>query len=75
MSFADPFWLILLIPLGLAVWQWRLPSRLLRALRGAALLAVLLALAGLHVRLPLRSGTVILVADQSLSMPPGSQEV
>ena len=74
MTLADPFWLVLAIPLAMSLWLWRLPSRLMLALRCAAPDG---AAAG-PVRperssLPVRSGTVVLVADRSLSMPPGSE--
>jgi Mg-chelatase subunit ChlD len=72
MTLADPFWLILLIPSAMLLWLWRMPSRLLVALRSAGLAALLLALCGMSVVLPVRSGTVVLVADRSLSMPPES---
>jgi Mg-chelatase subunit ChlD len=68
-----PIWLFLLIPLGLSLWRWPLPSRLLLGLRCAATALVLLALCGLALRLPSRDGTVVVVADRSLSMPPGSE--
>ena len=73
MTLADPFWLVLAIPLAMSLWLWRLPSRLMLALRCLALTAIMLGLCGLSVRLPVRSGTVVLVADRSLSMPPGSE--
>ena len=73
MTLADPFWLVLAIPLAMSLWLWRLPSRLMLALRCLALTAILLGLCGLSVRLPVRSGTVVLVADRSLSMPAGSE--
>jgi len=69
MTFLHPIWLLLAIPLGASLWLWRLPSRLLQGLRIALLLLVLLALAGLAVYLPSRMGTVVVVADRSLSMP------
>jgi uncharacterized membrane protein len=73
MTLADPFWLVLAIPLAMTLWLWRLPSRLMLAMRCVAMGLVLLALCGLSVRLPVRSGTVVLVADRSLSMPSGSE--
>jgi Mg-chelatase subunit ChlD len=73
MMLVDPFWLVLAIPLAMSLWFWPLPSRLMTGLRLAALAMLLLALCGLSARLPLRSGTVVLVADRSLSMPPGSE--
>ena len=69
MTLADPFWLILLIPWAMLLWLWRMPSRLLMGLRLAALTALFLAICGMSVVLPMRSGTVVLVADRSLSMP------
>jgi Mg-chelatase subunit ChlD len=70
-----PIWLFLLIPLVLALWRWPMPSRLLLVLRGLALALALLALCGLALRLPSRAGTVIVLADRSLSMPRDSLEV
>ena len=69
MTLTDPFWLVLAIPLAMSLWIWPLASRLMTALRCVALLLVVLALCGLSLRLPIRSGTVVLVADRSLSMP------
>jgi Mg-chelatase subunit ChlD len=68
-----PIWLFLLIPLALSLWRWPLPSRLLLGLRCAAVTLALLALCGLALRLPSRDGTIVVVADRSLSMPPGSE--
>lgn len=73
MTLHSPIWLILLIPLGASWWWWRLPSRLLRCLRCVLVVLVLLALSGLAVQLPSRTGTIIVVADRSLSMPSGSE--
>ncbi|MFW5693329.1 MAG: VWA domain-containing protein, partial [Thermoguttaceae bacterium] len=73
MTLADPFWLVLAIPLTMALWLWPLPSRLLVGLRATATVLLLLALCGLGVWLPVRSGTVVMVMDRSLSMPPGSE--
>lgn len=73
MTLTDPFWLVLAIPAAMLLWLWPLPSRALNLLRAVALAAVVAALCGLAVSLPIRSGTVVLVADRSLSMPTGSQ--
>lgn len=73
MTLTDPFWLVLAIPAVMLLWLWPMPTRMLAALRGATLLMTLLALCGLGLRLPLRSGTVVLVADRSLSMPADSE--
>ena len=65
----DPIWLLLIIPLGIAAWVWPAPSRLLMILRAALLIIVVIAMTGLAIRLPRRAGTVVVVADSSLSMP------
>src|SRR5947209_4146060 len=70
MTLLHPVWLLLAVPLGVSLLLWRLPSRFLQGLRAVILLLVLLALAGLALRLPSRAGTVVIVADRSLSMPP-----
>ncbi|MEP7337138.1 MAG: VWA domain-containing protein [Acidobacteriota bacterium] len=67
-----PIWLVLVIPLLAGWWLWKLSSRLLHYARLATLLLILLALCGLAVRLPSRAGTVVIVADRSLSMPSNS---
>jgi len=73
MTLFHPVWLVLAIPVLASLWIWKLPSRLLQALRAAVLLLLLLAMSGLAVKLPSRAGTVVVVADRSLSMPPGSE--
>ncbi len=65
MTFTHPIWLLLAIPLAISLVVWRPRTRT----RIALLLAILLALAGLAVHLPSRAGTVVIVADRSLSMP------
>lgn len=67
-----PIWLILAIPLAIALWLWKLPTPLLVGLRIASVGLVLLAICGLAVKLPSRAGVVVVVADRSESMPPGS---
>ncbi len=67
-----PIWLFLAIPLALSLWLWRMPSRLLVVLRALMLLLLLLALCGTVLRLPSQAGTIVVVADRSQSMPPGS---
>jgi Mg-chelatase subunit ChlD len=69
MVLQHPIWLFLLIPVVLALWRWPMPSRLLFGLRCLGLTLLLLALCGLALRLPSRAGTIIVVADRSLSMP------
>lgn len=72
MTLLDPVWLVLALPLLAALWRFPLPTRLTNALRAAAVVIVLLAVAGLAVRLPGRAGTVVVVADRSRSMPGSS---
>ena len=69
MTFSQPIWLLLLIPLIISLWVWKLPSRLLVGLRLAMLLLILLAMCGLAVKLPSQTGTLVIVADRSQSMP------
>jgi len=64
-----PIWLALAIPLAAAWLLWRHSSRFLRGARLALLLLILFALCGLAIKLPSRNGTIVVVADRSLSMP------
>ncbi|MBN1918359.1 MAG: VWA domain-containing protein [Verrucomicrobia bacterium] len=70
-----PVWLVLAIPLAIAVQVWRLPSRLLQALRLIVIALIVVAMSSPAVKLPSREGTIVVVADRSLSMPPGSDEI
>jgi Mg-chelatase subunit ChlD len=67
-----PIWLLLTIPLGIALWLWRLPGPLLQALRITSVVLIILAMCGLAIKLPARAGTVVVVVDRSESMPPNS---
>jgi len=69
MTFLHPIWLLLAIPLAISLFVWPPATRIRFALRIALLLAILLALSGIAVNLPSRAGTVVVVADRSLSMP------
>ena len=69
MTFTHPIWLLLAIPLAISLIAWPPRSRVRFAIRVALLLAILLALAGLAVHLPSRAGSIVVVADRSLSMP------
>ncbi len=73
MTLLQPVWLLLLIPLIISLRVWKLPSHGLTGLRIAILVLILLAMCGLAVKLPSRTGTVVVVADRSQSMPPDSQ--
>ena len=72
MMLLHPIYLFLAIPLLLSLWLWRLPSRLLMALRCLTLTLLLLSLCGAVLRLPSQAGVVVVVADRSQSMPPES---
>ena len=74
MTLLQPIWLLLAIPLGMALWHWRLPSRLLTVMRLMVLVLLLLAISGLALMSPSRAGTVVILADRSLSMPPDKDE-
>ncbi len=73
MTLTSPFWLILIIPICVAFWLLRFPSRFLLALRIVTVALLLLAICGLSITLPGQRGSVVVVADRSLSMPAGSQ--
>jgi hypothetical protein len=68
----NPAWLLVAIPLAASLLVWRPPTRLMATLRVVAYALLVLALAGLAIRLESRSGTVVVVADRSLSMPDDS---
>ncbi|HEX5400325.1 MAG TPA: VWA domain-containing protein, partial [Verrucomicrobiae bacterium] len=72
LTFFQPVWLLLLVPLAAAWFAWPMPNRGLKILRVVVFVLVVLALAQLAIRLPDRSGTVIVVADRSESMPQNS---
>src|ERR1700722_1053130 len=68
----QPIWLLLLVPVAAAWFVWPLPNRFLQILRAVIFAIILLALAQLAIRLPDRSGAVVVVADRSASMPANS---
>ncbi|MDR2116606.1 MAG: VWA domain-containing protein [Planctomycetaceae bacterium] len=72
MFFQQPIWFFLLIPIACSLYFWRIPTQLLIVLRFAILLLVVLAMTQPMLKLPARSGTIIVVADRSRSMPTGS---
>ncbi len=69
MRLLHPVWLLLLVPIVIAWWQWPMPVRGLRILRAVILALLVLALAQPEIRLNDRSGVVVVVADRSRSMP------
>jgi len=74
MTIAEPAWLLLLFPLGVALAYLRLPGRALTVLRAATFILVVFAICRPRIDLPLRGGTVIVVADRSASMPEGAED-
>ncbi|MGH7950931.1 MAG: VWA domain-containing protein [Limisphaerales bacterium] len=72
LTFFQPVWLLLLVPLAAAWFAWPLPNRGLKILRAVIFALAVLALAQLAIKLPDRAGTVIVVADRSESMPKNS---
>jgi Mg-chelatase subunit ChlD len=68
-----PLWLLLLVPGGALLWQFRPRQRALMALRALLLVLLVIAMAGPRLRLPSRAGTVVAIVDRSLSMPPGAE--
>src|SRR5262245_13809741 len=68
-----PIWLALAIPIVALWFLWRYSSRFLRFTRLAILVLILFGLCGLAVKLPSRNGTIVVVADRSLSMPQGAE--
>lgn len=73
MTFLQPIWLVLLLPLLALWWRWRPLAVGLRYARLAILLLIVLALSGLSLKLPSRAGTVVVVADRSLSLPANAE--
>jgi uncharacterized membrane protein len=72
MIFDQPIWLLLLLPLGALYWLWKPVTRPMQILRAVIIILVVLSLAGIAIRLPSREGVLVVIADRSKSMPPGS---
>lgn len=69
MTLLHPIWLVLIIPFGILLWLWKLPSRSVLILRTLLLVFLLLAISGWSLWWPSRSGNVVVVVDRSLSVP------
>jgi len=69
MTFSQPFWLLLLIPLIFLIRAWPGPGRVMTTFRCLSLLFLLLALSSPGILLEKQKGTVIVVVDRSKSMP------
>ncbi len=73
-EFAYPAALLLILPL-LALWQAKpFAGRTVQRLRLALYAVLVLALSGISVKIPGRSGLAVAIADRSRSMPPESGE-
>ncbi len=68
-QFQEPYWLLVLIPASVLFWLVRPATVWLFALRAGVVLSCCLALARPSWHMKDASGTVVLVADRSLSMP------
>jgi Mg-chelatase subunit ChlD len=73
-TLAQPIWLLLIIPALLVVWLWPAPTRFLQFWRAALLGTIILAMCWPQLKLPSRHGTVIVIADRSLSMPEAADQ-
>ena len=71
----SPIWLLLLVPLGAALYSWQLPTRGLNILRGIIGVLLVLAMAQPAVRMPDRHGYVVVLVDRSESMPGQAADV
>ena len=74
MIFFQPVWFLLIIPLTVLLVFWKLPSRTLLVLRILFWTMIILAMADTALRLSQKSGTVVVIADRSLSMPANSRK-
>lgn len=74
MIFFQPVWCLLIIPLAVLLVFWKLPSRTLLTLRIIFWAMIILAMADTALRMSQKSGTVVVIADRSLSMPENSQK-
>ena len=71
-TFFQPIWLLVLIPLLVALWLWPLPNRLLQLLRAATFVLIVFGMAQIALKLPGKAGIVVVIADRSASMPPNA---
>lgn len=74
MSFIIPVWLLLLVPLGFAWYFLPMPSRFLRVMRACIYLLLILALAQPIVYIATHTGTIIALADRSVSLPQNAEK-
>ncbi|MEZ6193501.1 MAG: vWA domain-containing protein, partial [Phycisphaerales bacterium] len=74
MTFLEPHWLLLILPLAVAWWWLRPPALWLRILRAVVYALILIAMCNPQLILPRRAGTVVVLADRSDSMPADAQD-
>lgn len=72
MTLLHPIWLLLLVPLGVCVWMWKLPTSI-RVLRSLVFFLVVCALCELMLKAGSGAGTLVVIADRSQSMPADSE--
>ncbi len=72
MIFLTPFWFILLLPVAACYLKWRHVSTIVNALGALTFLLIVVALCRPAFEKESRTGTVVVVADRSKSMPRGS---
>lgn len=74
-TFENPAFLLLLIPLVIGQILWHFPSRSGNILQFFINLFLVCALSGMNIRLPEKEGTLFILCDRSLSMPAGAEKV
>ncbi len=73
MTFLEPHWLLLVLPLAVVWWWLRAPAKWLRYLRLTTYVLIILAMCDPQLIQPRRAGTVVVLADHSDSMPTDAQ--
>ncbi len=73
MTFLEPHWFLLILPLAVVWWWLRAPAVWLRNLRLATYVLIIVAMCDPQLIQPRRAGTVVVLADQSDSMPADAQ--
>lgn len=69
MTFLTPYWAILIIPLIVFFFSFKMPSSILQIIRIAILVLLIIALCRPIIETESKKGTVIVISDHSLSMP------
>jgi len=75
MGFDHPSWLLFAIPVGLLWHLFHHRRKVLNRWRAAILILVVLAFAGLYMRLPRPGGMVVVLADRSASLPENATDL